>query len=163
MDFIAKIFTFFLTSILIIVTSFFLFSQLNFPNNYKVLLVQSGSMAPSINTGDLIIIKPVLLYQKGDIVTFLSKNGFNITHRIVEIKDNKITTKGDANSINDQESTDQTQVLGKVFYIIPYLGYLIIFIKTTVGLITLIIIPSLIIIFQEIIQIKKNFKKLLKR
>lgn len=156
-----KIASLFLTAIFFFITIFFLFSQLNFKGNYKILLVQSGSMAPTINTGDLIIVKPTYKYKKGDIVTFLSKNKFNITHRIFEIKDNQIVTKGDANKVSDQESVNVNQILGKVFYVIPYFGQLIMFTKTIPGLIVLIIIPSTIILYQEFIQIKNNFKKIL--
>lgn len=163
MDFFKKAFTFLLTSILILITAFFLVSQLNFPGNYKILLVQSGSMSPAINTGDLVVVKPISKYKKGDIITFLSNNRFNVTHRIVSVENNKITTKGDANKVNDQEIVDLSQLLGKVNYRIPYFGYLIIFVKTIPGLITLIVIPSTIIVYQEILQIKKNFKKVLNK
>ena len=161
MTFVVKIVGLFLTTIFFFITIFFLFSQLNFKGNYKILLVQSGSMAPTINAGDLVIVKPSYKYKKGDIVTFLSKNKFNVTHRVFEVGETQIITKGDANKVNDQEPVNVNQILGKVFYIIPYFGHLIMFIKTIPGLIILIIIPSTIIIYQEFIQIKNSFKKIL--
>lgn len=159
MDVIKKTGTFFLTLILLLITVFFLLSQFNFPGNYKIFLVQSGSMSPAIKTGDLVVVKPISKYKKGDVITFLSSNKFNVTHRIINIENKQITTKGDANKTNDQEIVNLTQILGKVKYRIPFLGYLIIFVKTIPGLITLIIIPSTIIIYQEFLQIKKNLKK----
>lgn len=159
----SKFINFFLISLLLLVTTFFLFSQLNFPGNYKILLVQSGSMSPAINTGDLVVVKPVSKYQKGDIVTFLSKEKINITHRIVSIQGNQINTKGDANQVNDQDFIEKSQILGKVFYNIPNFGYIVLFAKSIPGLITLIIIPATIIIYQEFIQIKNNFIKISKR
>lgn len=163
MGFVTKSITFFLTSFLFLITFFFLFSQLNFPGNYKILLVQSGSMSPAINTGDLVIVKTNQKYKKNDIITFLSNKKVNVTHRIVKIEDKNITTKGDANQVNDQETINLNQVLGKVFFTLPYFGYLIIFVKTIPGLIILIVIPSTIIVYQEFIQIKKNFKKILNK
>lgn len=159
----SKVVNFFLILFLLLITTFFLFSQLNFPGNYKILLVQSGSMSPVINTGDLVIIKPSSKYQKRDIITFLSKGKINITHRIVDIQGNQIGTKGDANQVNDQDFIEKNQILGKVFYSIPNFGYLILFIKSIPGLITLIIIPATIIIYQEFVQIKNNFKKMSKQ
>lgn len=159
----SKIINFFLILFLLLITTFFLFSQLNFQGNYKILLVQSGSMSPVINTGDLVIIKPSSKYQKGDIITFLSKGKINITHRIVDIQGNQINTKGDANQVNDQDFIEKKQILGKVFYSLPNFGYLVIFIKSIPGLIALIIIPATIIIYQEFVQIKNNFKKMSKR
>lgn len=163
MGFITKLFGGVLTVTLLLVSVFFLFSQLNFPSNYKIFLVQSGSMSPSINTGDLVIVKPISKYQKGDIITFLSKNNFSITHRITEIKNNEFITKGDANQVADQETVDINYILGKVIYTIPRFGYLIMFTKTIPGLVILIVIPSTIIVYQEFVQIKKNFKKILSR
>lgn len=163
MGFITKLLGGVLTVTLLLVSVFFLFSQLSFPSNYKIFLVQSGSMSPSINTGDLVIVKPISKYQKGDIVTFLSKNNFSITHRITEIKNNEFITKGDANQVADQETVDINYILGKVIYTIPRFGYLIMFIKTIPGLMILIVIPSTIIVYQEFVQIKKNFKKILSR
>ena len=157
-----SIFNFFsllIAFLLILITVFFLFSQLNFFGNYKIFLVQSGSMSPTINTGDLVVVKPSLRYQKGDIITFLTKNNFNITHRIVGIKENKIETKGDANQSSDQDYIDKDRILGKVFYIIPYFGYLVMFTKSLEGLIILIIIPSSMIVYHEFIQVKKVFQK----
>ena len=158
-----KVINFFLTSFLFLITAFFLFSQLNFPGNYKILLVQSGSMFPTINTGDLVVVKSNSKYQKGDIITFLSKGKINTTHRIIDIQDNQIFTKGDANQVNDQNFIELNQILGKVFYIIPNFGYLITFIKSIPGLIIFIIIPSTIIVYQELVQIKTNFKKVSKQ
>jgi len=159
----SKFINFFLISLLLLVTTFFLFSQLNFPGNYKILLVQSGSMSPAINTGDLVVVKPVSKYQKGDIVTFLSKEKINITHRITSVQGNQINTKGDANQVSDQDFIEKKQILGKVFYNIPNFGYIVLFAKSIPGLITLIIIPATIIIYQEFIQIKNNFIKISKR
>lgn len=158
----SKVINFILILFLLIITAFFLFSQIKLPGNYKILLVQSGSMSPAINTGDLVVIKPKFKYQKGDIVTFLSKDKINITHRVVDTQDNAIYTKGDANQTNDRESINKNQILGKVLYTIPRFGYLILFIKSIPGLITLIIIPSTIIVYQEFIQIKYNLKKIKK-
>lgn len=161
MNVVSKIITACFGSLLLLITLFFLLSNLNFPSGYRIFLVQSGSMSPKINTGDLVVIRPNLEYKKGDIVTFLSTNKFNITHRIVDIKNDQIFTKGDANKTQDQEILSKQQILGKVFYTIPYFGYLIIFAKSIPGLIVLIIIPSTIIIYQELLQIQKNFKKII--
>ncbi len=115
-------------------------------------------MSPTINTGDLVVVKPSLKYKKGDVVTFLSKTNFNTTHRIISINNNQIETKGDANKTSDQEQINPSKIIGKVFYIIPYFGRLIMFVKSLPGLITLIIIPSTIIVYREFIQIKQTLK-----
>ncbi|MCW1949684.1 MAG: signal peptidase I [Candidatus Shapirobacteria bacterium] len=153
----------FLKWILVLVFSFlalfFLLSQLNLPGSYKVFLVQSGSMSPTLNTGDVVIIKPVSQYRSDDIITFNSNQNFTITHRIIKDIDGSFTTKGDANPVSDQNTISTSDILGKVFFTIPKIGYFIMFVKSLPGLITLIIIPSTMIIYQEFLEIKKNFKK----
>lgn len=148
-----------LTSVLIILAIFFLLSQFNLPGNYKIFLVQSGSMSPALKTGDVVFIKPVASYKTNDIITFNSHQNFTITHRITQINDGLFTTKGDANQVTDQNQINQSQILGKVFFTIPKIGYFIMFVKSLPGLIALIIIPTTVIIYQEFLEIKKNFKK----
>ncbi len=71
-------------------------------NGYALLEVVSGSMEPTINVGDLIIINTKEKdYSKNNIVTFYDKEENFVTHRIISINDNKITTKGDNNEVED--------------------------------------------------------------
>ena len=56
------------------------------PFGIQVFTVQSNSMEPIFNRGDIIIIKEENEYKEGDIVTYeLNDNEF-ITHRIIEIR-----------------------------------------------------------------------------
>jgi len=142
-----------------LLTLFFLISQINLPGIYKVFLVQSGSMAPALNTGDVVIIKPVSQYHSNDIITFNSHQNFTVTHRIIKDNSGLFTTKGDANAVADQNTVSNPDILGKVFFTIPKIGYFIMFVKSLPGLIILIIIPSTVIVYQEFLEIKKNFKK----
>ncbi len=148
-----------LTLVLIILAVFFLLSQLNLPGNYHVFLVQSGSMSPALKTGDVVIIKPVSLYKVNDIITFNSQQNFTVTHRIAQVNNDSFITKGDANPVADQNTLRNSDILGKVFFTIPKIGYFIMFVKSLPGLIILIIIPSTLIIYQEFLEIKKNLKK----
>jgi signal peptidase I len=71
---------------------------------YKLLVVTSGSMSPIFEAGDLIMIVRLdpEKVKVGDIVTFQTKDGELLTHRIMEIKpDGEIVTKGDANNSVD--------------------------------------------------------------
>ena len=148
-----------LTLVLIILAIFFLLSQLNLPGNYRVFLVQSGSMSPALKTGDVVIIKPISSYKINDIVTFKSQQNFTVTHRITQVNNDSFITKGDANPVADQNTVHTSDILGKVFFTIPKIGYFIMFVKSLPGLIILIIIPSTMIIYQEFLEIKKNLKK----
>ena len=115
-----------------------------FLSNYKLLSVVSGSMSPTIKVGDMIIISTTTDYKRYDIITFTNADNI-ITHRIMEIKlednERKFITKGDANKTIDEYSIKNTQVLGKVIFTIPQLGYIIKFTRSTIGLIFILSIP----------------------
>jgi len=88
---------------------------------YTFFEVVSGSMSPTINTYDLVIIKVDKDVQNNDIVTFYKDNSF-ITHRVIDYRDdNNILTKGDANNATDKEIT-KDMIIGKVVYTIREFG-----------------------------------------
>jgi signal peptidase len=135
--------------------------------NMKLLTVLSGSMEPQIHTGSLIFIRPAGEYNVGDIVTKTTEEkDVTVTHRIIEKEmiDGKVmfTTKGDANNVADNEKVPQEKIVGKVFLNTPYLGYAVNFAKTKQGLILIIIIPAVIIIFEELVKIKDEVVRIRK-
>lgn len=137
--------------------------------DYSVYSVNSGSMEPAIPLGSLIFINSAENYQEGDIITFRNNNSKDTTtHRIVGIeRDDDIdkllyTTKGDANEDPDSSQTDHSQVVGKVRFHVPYLGYPVGFAKTQTGFILLIVVPATIIIYSELSTIKDETKKIIK-
>lgn len=127
---IVEIITDFLMMIVIIAIFFALYGlfQLKIQNKpyinyfgYTFFEVVSGSMAPTINTYDLIIVKVDNNVAKNDIVTFYMDNNF-ITHRIIDyINDKKILTKGDANNATDKY-IKKDMIIGKVIYNVPKFG-----------------------------------------
>lgn len=132
-------------------------------NSLFILTVLSGSMSPTMEPGDVVIVSKVNLgeIKEGDIITFKEGNNY-ITHRVIEVKrenDIKFITKGDANKDPDQRTVNPEEVIGKVVFIIPKIGYLGIFVRTPAGFILLILIPSLLIIFYEIKNILKHSKQ----
>lgn len=141
-------------------------SELNIP--YRFFAVESGSMRPLIEEGDLIVVKTQNTgYNIGDIITFKfkgSNNRVNNTHRIVDIHtDNdgskEYITKGDFNSVIDVDPVTEDRIVGKYVFGIPYLGYPIRFVQTVPGLILLIVIPSTVLIYEEIQNIKRELNK----
>ncbi len=91
-------------------------------NGYSILEVVSGSMEPTINVGDLIVIDTKeSKYKENDIVTFYDVNNTFVTHRIVEINDKTMVTKGDNNKSLD-ESTKTDKIIGKYVFRIRGVG-----------------------------------------
>jgi len=159
---VVSIFQWLLTIVLVSVVLLLIFTAFDPVKSFQVLRVMSGSMEPGIKTGSVVFVKQVnpKELKSGDVITFLSNNANQlVTHRIVQIsEDNKIITKGDANSSRDVDSVALTSVKGKVIFAAPYLGYISSWTKTPYGFILLIIIPTILIIINEIFNIRGTVK-----
>lgn len=140
-------------------------SMLSIPGGIKTLTVLSGSMEPAIHTGSVVVIMPANDYKAGDIITFgeISKTKTPTTHRIKDIKivdGNPVyITKGDANNSEDNAEVLATSVKGKVLFSIPYLGYVLNFMRQPIGFALVIIVPATLIIWEEIKKIIGEIKK----
>ena len=88
-----------------------------------IFIVETGSMEDKIHTGDYVLVHRAKDYSVGDIITYRVNNYF-VTHRIVEIDGDKITTKGDANNTIDDE-INRNQIEGKVIYCGGLLNFII--------------------------------------
>jgi signal peptidase len=147
----------FLLAVLLVVF-FTLSSNSNLFSGCRSFLVQSGSMEPSIFMGDIVVIHQQNQYFKNDTVTFLSQDQRIVTHRIVNVleKEGKISfiTKGDANRTEDEEEMTVDQILGKVIFVVPKLGYFVAFTKSLPGLILLILLPSFALIINELLKMR---------
>lgn len=94
--------------------------------------VLTGSMRPNYPPGSLIVSKPVDVkdIQIGDAITYQLKSGEAavVTHRVTATRmgrDGKLEflTKGDANTTQDKNPVRAVQVRGRLWYAVPYLGY----------------------------------------
>ncbi|MBI4137452.1 signal peptidase I [Candidatus Roizmanbacteria bacterium] len=139
--------------------------------NSKVLVVLSGSMTPAIPVGSLILSRPNVhhpspisspLYSIGQIVSLKQQKNQIVTHRITDatLLDNHwyYSTKGDANNQPDTYTTLESDIIGKVFFTIPYLGHLVGFAKTKQGIGILVIIPALFVMMSEVISIMRGLR-----
>jgi len=132
--------------------------------NYKIMIVQSGSMEPAIRQGSVVIVKPASDYKIGDVITFgpYSKTKAPTSHRIYDIKvvDGQpvYITKGDVNNAPDTREIQKKDIIGKVLFDVPYIGYAVNFAKKPLGFGLIIIVPAALIIFDEIKNIFKEIK-----
>ncbi len=131
-------------------------------SSYKLLIVLSGSMEPQIKTGSLVITKSEKNYKVKDVVAFESSNNDLVTHRIEGITNAGFVTKGDANNTTDPGEILNNQVKGKVIFTIPYLGRIANISKNPKGFIAVVIIPATIIVYEELVKIKKEIANFIK-
>ena len=87
---------------------------------YTIFEVSTGSMSGTIEINDVILVKITQDVKKDDIITFFNKNEI-ITHRIIVDNNDKLVTKGDANTARDI-AINRSDVIGKVIKILPRFG-----------------------------------------
>ena len=102
-------------------------------SGYYCVIIGSGSMRPGLLVNDLLVVMPAAAYQKGDVITYVSAQGYLVTHRIIEVSGEQYIAQGDANNIPD-ESIHRQRVLGKVIYAIPAVGGIIAGIISPLGI-----------------------------
>ncbi|MEM2118496.1 MAG: signal peptidase I [Candidatus Bathyarchaeia archaeon] len=129
--------------IVVVVMGVWFGSQQALNSPYPALAVASGSMLPTLEVGDLIIVQGVppeqihAAYLEGDILVFRNPNSPDdlIVHRAIA-KENRsdgyyFTTHGDNNGINSNEGPfHQRYVVGKVIAKVPYVGNFALFMHT---------------------------------
>jgi signal peptidase len=79
------------------------------------VVVVSDSMKPVFERGDMFIVQSISLTPEiGDIITFnVSDKNYDVSHRVIAIKNDIIITKGDNNPRKDEYKTRQKNVKGK--------------------------------------------------
>ncbi|AQP53651.1 signal peptidase I [Vagococcus penaei] len=121
---------------------------------YQLKLVLSDSMGAAIPKNSLIAIKvadknPL---QVGDIVSVQVNDEF-VTHRIAMIEDSlgtkTLITKGDQNSQVDSRKTEADTIVGKVKFVIPYIGILWVLLAKPAILILIIMVILIMIVIKK--------------
>lgn len=163
-----KIFEVVIYTIIFLTALLLVWSVLPVSGGPKFFVVLSGSMEPAIRTGSVVVIKPESEYKIGDVVTFGKDTLTQIptTHRIVSSRAEEgvllFTTKGDANNGPDTTEIRQSDIHGKVLFSVPLVGYVIDFVKKPIGIILVIVLPAILIIYDEIKKIINEVKRIKK-
>jgi signal peptidase len=96
--------------------------------------VLTGSMEPQIEPGDLVVSHGQDAYAVGDVVTYLTETGSSVTHRVVAVSDEGLlTTRGDANNVDDSQPVDPANVVGAVVLVLPGVGSVLNWLATPTG------------------------------
>jgi len=119
--------------------------------------VVSGSMEPAIERGSVVLAFPVSTedLEVGDIILFrpLDNPEQAVTHRITAIDRGPplaIETGGDANDASDPWSLSGDEVLGKVSFHLPKLGYLVEKVDSLAGFLAFLVVPSVLLVAIEL-------------
>lgn len=147
----------------------------------KFYIVQTDSMSLSennkdmdvhFNAGDIILIKNVKNYSElkaGDIIAFLSTNsvsyGETVTHMIREVKRDEngrllgYVTYGTNTGTDDEALVEPEYVLGTYAGKLPGVGNFFAYVKSTQGYIICILIPFLLLILYNGVNVIRLFRK----
>ena len=106
--------------------------------------IVSGSMEPNIKIGDYVIVSVNGGYDVGDVVMFKRGNSY-IAHRVIEVFDDGIITKGDANDTEDKKISND-DVVGPVIKVIKGLGNFLTFLAKYKYLFFVIIVLVIILL-----------------
>lgn len=87
---------------------------------YTFFSVATGSMQPTLDINDIIIVKITDNVKVGDIITYREENDF-ITHRVISNNKDTFVTKGDYNNTEDNP-IDTSKIVGKLVCKVPSLG-----------------------------------------
>jgi signal peptidase len=156
----------------VIVFGFWYGCQLALNTHYPALAVVSGSMLPTLNIGDVIIVQGVPAsqinanYTTGDIVVYRRQSDEKlVVHRAVKKVPNPdgtwtITVKGDNNDLSDPPF-NESYLVGKVIARIPYVGNFVLFINAIGNfyyfiIIIIIIVNILLSLFFDTNEKKKS-------
>lgn len=132
---------------------------------FRAYVITTDSMKPHINSGDVVIIKKVKekKLETGDVISFKQNDGI-ITHRIIEItKDEenqeKYSTKGDNNNVEDERKIGYDEILGRKVLRIPFFGKIIILLQDEVYIILIIILILLLYLHTQKLEDKDRIRR----
>ncbi len=97
---------------------------------FKSVVVLTDSMEPMISPFSLVIVSPESDIKIGDVILYeveLSKKKYKVLHRVIDIKEKKgqivYITKGDNRRYADAWYVNRENIIGKLLFSLPYLGY----------------------------------------
>ncbi len=126
---------------------------------FTPLAVQSDSMSPTFEAGDLIVIQacdPSTL-EEGDVITFhtIVDNKYALnTHRIDSIAEaagaRSYTTKGDNNAVTDTHIISDVDIVGKYVFRLPGVGRVMDFLSSSTGFLVVVVVPMLLFFIYQV-------------
>lgn len=133
---------------------------------YRPAIILSGSMSPTFEAGDVILIKDVedaAALQKGDVICYLIANKAT-THRIIQVADKDgqtaYVTKGDFNNTEDRLAVMPEQIQGAYSgFRIPQLGNILMFMQSTQGIVICLGVPFALYVLYDVFKRRKDAGK----
>jgi len=98
-------------------------------------LIGSGSMEPVMYAGDVSLIVKIeqVDIKEGDIIQFKTAEEYTVLHRVIQVVETETSvtyiTKGDNNDKPDADIVISENVIGKVIFTVPKIGWIAVWVK----------------------------------
>ncbi len=127
----------------------------------KAFAVESNSMSPVINKGDAVFVRSVAArdLRENDIISVKTNDNSGVfTHRIVKIdtENSLVFTKGDANQSRDPKPAAFSQIIGRLWFAVPYAGWLSLTVTNKESLIALAAAAMALVFVRVLLTAKKK-------
>jgi len=128
-------------------------------------VVLSSSMSPAIHAGDVVIVNSVATdaIEEGDVITYEPPADHQladvnlVTHRVVDVTERggerHFETKGDANEEADRALVPASNVEGRVAFHLPFVGRVVSFAQSGLGIVLLIVVPGALLAISELYEL----------
>lgn len=130
----------------------------------KTFVIISGSMEPSLNIGDIVVIKKCSEQdvKVDDIISFREGQTV-ITHRVIEINETEngkeYITKGDNNNTKDSIPVKFSNIEGVYIRKLEYVGKIVLFLKNKIVIISIVLIFYLIYLYDLKVTEKRKARR----
>ncbi|WP_339104963.1 signal peptidase I [Haloterrigena salinisoli] len=127
-------------------------------------VVLSDSMSPTFESGDVILVEDVgpENIEEGDVITYADGSGERTTHRVVDVVERdgerQFRTKGDANEEPDSDLVSASAVEGRHAHTLPYIGHVVLFAGSRLGIALLLIVPGTLLAVSEVWELYRAWK-----
>jgi len=95
-----------------------------FGGQLSYVIVVGSSMEPALRAGDLAIVRQEREYGVGDVVAYRHPNIGAVIHRVSSHDGERFVFKGDKNTWVDSHEPIESELIGKLWVQIPYVGAL---------------------------------------
>ena len=117
----------------------------------KAFVIISGSMIPTIQIGDIVVLNDDVNAAIDNIIGFRNKTSTVIVHRVINEKENEgdvqYQTKGDNNNVADIDWVKKDDIEGIYIFKIPFIGKILMFLYNHLALVVVVLLVVLLIKF----------------
>lgn len=87
------------------------------PETPRIFQYTGASMQPTLKPGQIIYVRPqVQDIQRGDVIVYRQSHGY-VVHRVRDLKDDLLITRGDNNPQEDQQLVHPDQIVGVAVHV----------------------------------------------